>query len=201
MHLCGKRSASALGDDDKDFRFWQGIARPTTTPLYDVDRMRLSLIPLFFLLLPMAEIATFIVVGREIGVAATLGLLLLSGIIGALLLRAQGIGVLRKLQSASRTGENPGRQIVHGAMIVIAAFLLILPGFLTDIVGILMFIPAVRDVVWDFLRKRVTVVTRTSGVRPEPNAGTRKSIPGVIDLDDGEFTRDPDRPSPEDRLR
>ncbi len=166
-----------------------------------VDRMRLSLIPLFFLLLPMAEIATFIVVGREIGVGATLGLILLSAVVGALLLRAQGLGVLRKLQSASRTGENPGRQIVHGAMIVIAAFLLILPGFLTDIFGILLFIPAVREAVWQFLRKRITVVTRTSSARPDPAGARPRAIPGVIDLDDAEFTRDPDRSDPNDRLR
>ncbi|PYE33114.1 UPF0716 protein FxsA [Rhizobium sp. PP-F2F-G38] len=163
--------------------------------------MRLSLIPLFFLLLPMAEIATFIVVGREIGVGATLGLILLSAIVGALLLRAQGLGVLRKLQSASRTGENPGRQIVHGAMIVVAAFLLILPGFLTDVFGILLFIPAVREAVWQFLRKRITVVTRTSSARADPANTRPRAIPGVIDLDDAEFTRDPDRPDSNDRLR
>ncbi|KQS76100.1 exclusion suppressor FxsA [Rhizobium sp. Leaf384] len=163
--------------------------------------MRLSLIPLFFLLLPMAEIATFIVVGREIGVAATLGLILLSAVVGAVLLRAQGLGVLRKLQSLSRTGENPGRQIVHGAMIVIAAFLLILPGFLSDLIGILLFIPAVREAAWQFLRKRVTVVTQTSGTRSDPANARPRSIPGVIDLDDAEFTRDPDHNGPSDRLR
>ncbi|KQS71970.1 hypothetical protein ASG39_19645 [Rhizobium sp. Leaf371] len=163
--------------------------------------MRLSLIPLFFLLMPMAEIATFIVVGREIGVVATLGLILLSAIVGAVLLRAQGLGVLRKLQSVSRTGENPGRQIVHGAMIVVAAFLLILPGFLSDLIGILLFIPAVREATWQFLRKRVTVVTRTSSARPDPAETRARSIPGVIDLDDAEFTRDPDLNDPNDRLR
>lgn len=168
-----------------------------------VNRMRLSIIPLLFLLLPLAEIATFIVVGHEIGVGWTLLLILASGLTGAVLLRIQGLGVLRKLQSASQTGENPGRQIVHGAMIVIAALLLILPGFLSDIVGILLFIPAVRDLGWRLIRERIRVVTRrnTSGFSAQASAGFGHPEPGpirsresgeirVIELDDDDFSRD-----------
>lgn len=164
--------------------------------------MRLSFIPLLFLLLPLAEIATFIMVGREIGVGWTLLLILASGVAGAVLLRTQGLGVLRKLQSAAQTGENPGRQIVHGAMIVIAAFLLILPGFLSDVVGFLLFIPAVRDLGWRLIRDRMSVVTRRrpGGFSASATAGFGHPEPGpvrpreqsevkVIELDEDDYSR------------
>jgi UPF0716 protein FxsA len=172
--------------------------------------MRSLIIPLLFLLMPLAEIAAFIFVGREIGVGMTLLLVLASAVAGAALLRIQGFGVLRKIQQASQTGTDPGRQLVHGAMIVIAAFLLIIPGFISDVVGLLLFIPAVRDLGWSLIKTRLTVVT--TGVvggfsrRPGPERGSsQRSGPQVIDLDEDEFSRTDGRgrtdPNDRDRLK
>ncbi|MBW9065480.1 membrane protein FxsA [Rhizobium herbae] len=172
--------------------------------------MRSVIIPLLFLLMPLAEIAAFILVGRELGVGMTLLLVLASAIAGAALLRIQGFGVLRKIQQASRTGTDPGRQLVHGAMIVIAAFLLIIPGFISDVVGLLLFIPAVRDLGWSLIKTRLTVVTTgglggfSRGLGPE-HGPSQRSGPQVIDLDEDEFSRTDGRgrtdPNDRDRLK
>ncbi len=89
--------------------------------------MRLSLVPILVFLMPLAEIAGFIIVGKMVGVWATLALVILSALLGATLLRIQGIGILQRISAESRNGGDPGREMVHGAMIVVAAFLLMLP--------------------------------------------------------------------------
>ena len=160
--------------------------------------MRQSLIPAFILLLPLAEIAGFVVVGKAIGVWATLGLVILSVLVGAVLLRAQGLSILRRMSLASRDGGVPGRDLVHGVMVVIAAFLLLVPGFITDILGLLLFIPGVRDLAWKYLSRRIIVMTsspafnRSRGMPPEkPNANGP-----VVDLDADDFRRGPNPNSP-----
>jgi UPF0716 protein FxsA len=161
--------------------------------------MRLSLLPIFVFLMPLAEIAGFIVVGKMIGVWATLGLVILSVLLGAALLRIQGIGILQRISAESRNGGDPGREMVHGAMIVVAAFFLMLPGFISDIIGLLLFIPAVRDLAWQVLRKRVVGNSRAFRRGQGPGAGPqgRPNKPGnVVDLDEGDFHREPNRNSP-----
>ncbi|MDE1993790.1 MAG: membrane protein FxsA [Rhizobiaceae bacterium] len=169
--------------------------------------MRLSIVPVLVFLMPLAEIAGFVIVGKIVGVWATLALVVLSVVVGAALLRIQGIGVLQRISAESRNGGDPGREMVHGAMIVVAAFLLMLPGFISDIIGLLLFIPAVRDLAWQVLRKRIVVLgasgafRRGPGQAPGSNAGPgprpRSSGPGnVVDLDDTDFHREPNRNSP-----
>lgn len=142
------------------------------------------LIALFVLLLPLLEIAGFVVVGSRIGALATVGLVILSALVGTVLLRVQGLGAMRRIQSEMAAGAEPGRQIVHGAMIMMAGLLLIIPGFITDIFGLLLFLPPVRDAVWSAISGRITVVggvTGFSGARPSARP-TR-----VIDLDERDY--------------
>ena len=148
--------------------------------------MRLSFLPLLLLALPLAEIAVFVMVGGEIGVLATIGLILATTLAGVLLLRVQGFGTVQRLQAAVENGGTPGRELAHGAMIVLAAFLLILPGFITDVLGFLLFVPWLREQAWRLLRNRVTVVTSFS------RSSARRSP--TIDLDEDEFTRHGDTP-------
>lgn len=167
--------------------------------------MRSLMIPFFVLALPLAEIATFVFVGREVGIWTTLLLVLLSGVVGAVLLRIQGLGVLRRISETTGRGVDPGRELVHGVMIVLAAFLLIIPGFITDVLGLLLFIPAVREAAWQLVKSRLTIVTATAGAgfRPGPQTADRPSMrhgPKVIDLDEDEFSHDdPRRPPSGDR--
>lgn len=106
--------------------------------------MRFRILPLALLVLALVEIAVFIVVGRAIGVAPTLGLVLLAGVAGIVLLRSQGFGVMRRIREDVNAGIMPGDALADGAMILLAGILLIIPGFVTDIVGLLLFLPAVR---------------------------------------------------------
>jgi UPF0716 protein FxsA len=162
--------------------------------------MRLSFIPVAIFLWPLAEIASFVVVGKAIGVWATLALVILSAMLGAALLRIQGTGILRRISVETQNGGIPSRDLVHGAMIVVAALLLLLPGFITDIFGLLLFIPAVRDIAWKYLSKRIVVVGNSSvfggsGRRPPRSEGPGKAGP-VVDLDNDDFKREPNKDSP-----
>ncbi|MER9744750.1 membrane protein FxsA [Mesorhizobium sp. M0187] len=164
--------------------------------------LRISFLPLFLLALPLLEIVGFVIVGREVGALATVGLVLASGIAGVLLLRHQGFGVMARVRAEMAGGGDPSRQLAHGAMIVVAAVLLIIPGFITDIIGLLLFLPPVRDLAWRRLKGRIVVATDfTAG-------GFRgRSRDKVIDLDDGDYSREddfnrgPDHNSPWRRLK
>ncbi|MDA4635746.1 membrane protein FxsA [Escherichia coli] len=154
--------------------------------------MRSSLVPLFLLALPFLEIAGFIVVGSKIGVLATLGLIILSMFLGVFLLRLQGFGILQKIRSETAAGRTPSRELVHGVMLFFAAFLLIVPGFITNIIGLHLFIPAVRDIGWRFVRSRVVVVNPAATGHSRPV----RSADRVIELDPEDYSRKSDPHSP-----
>ncbi|TPP07305.1 FxsA family protein [Rhizobium glycinendophyticum] len=155
--------------------------------------MRLPLV--LFLIAPFLEIASLILVGQAIGVLWTLALVVSSAVLGLFLLKQQGGGILRRLQEETQRGIDPSREMVHGALLVVAAFLLIVPGFAGDIIGLLLFIPKLRDLLWQMLKPRIIIKGqfRQAGGRGYRNGfGTET----VVDLDDGEFTREPRRNSP-----
>jgi UPF0716 protein FxsA len=101
------------------------------------DAMPLLLILLF----PLAEIATFILVGGAIGVVRTLGLVIVSALVGVIMLRDAGVMTALKLQ---RQKGNPAAILAEGGARMLAGLLLLIPGFLTDIAAILVLIPATR---------------------------------------------------------
>lgn len=138
---------------------------------------------LFLLAWPFVEIAGFVMVGREIGVLATIALTIAMGIVGAALLRYQGFGVVTRIQKEVEAGRNPSRDVGDGAMILLAGALLLLPGFVSDLLGLMLFLPPVREAVWTFLRKRVKFASVSFGPngRRQPNDGR------VIDLDASDY--------------
>jgi UPF0716 protein FxsA len=159
--------------------------------------LKARIVPLVLLILiglPLLEIATFVVVGSKIGVLWTIALVVLSSIAGSILLRIQGFGVLTRARRDIDAGRDPGRELAHGAMILLAGILLLLPGFVTDMIGLLLFIPPVRDLAWRFLRERVTVNSSFSASFGRFGAGRDRGP--VVDLDEGEFRRTPDPKSP-----
>jgi UPF0716 protein FxsA len=117
--------------------------------------MRLFLI---LLIVPIIEIALFIEVGGMIGTWPTIAIVVLTAIIGTVMLRQQGLAALRGVQSRLAAGENPGRLLADGAMILVAGALLVTPGFFTDAVGFVLLVPAVRGWLWTWLAPRLTVV-------------------------------------------
>lgn len=161
--------------------------------------MPIPAIPLFLLALPLLEIAVFILVGSQIGVLATVMLVVATTIAGSLLMRLQGFGVLRQIRQTSEAGGVAGREIVHGVMILVAGFLLFVPGFITDALGLLLFIPPVREVGWRMLRDRVVVVAGRQGRGwrgPGASRRPERRPERVIDLDSGDYTSEPDENSP-----
>jgi UPF0716 protein FxsA len=162
--------------------------------------MRVLLFPILLLLWPLAEIAGFVLMGHLVGLWGTLGLVIGSVVLGAFLLRMQGMHLLRQLSAMGRQGQMPGRELVSGGMMVVAAILLLVPGFLTDILGLLLLIPFVRNIIWFQVGRRVVVVRPGSDgmARTRPREPVRTPGDGVagpvIDLEEQDFSRDPSSP-------
>ena len=97
-----------------------------------------------FVGIPILEIALFIQVGGWLGLWPTLGIVILTALVGTTLLRTQGLQTLGQLQSSVSKGQNPMDPIAHGAFILIAGVLLLTPGFFTDALGLSFLIPPVR---------------------------------------------------------
>ncbi len=114
------------------------------------------LLVILFIVVPIAELYVIIQVGEAIGVVPTLLLLLLDAILGSLLLRHQGRGAWRRFNEAIAQRRFPGKEVADGVLIVIGGTLLLAPGFLTDIVGLLLLIPPTRAIARAVL-KRFTV--------------------------------------------
>lgn len=137
--------------------------------------------------LPIIEIAIFIKVGQAIGLMPTLALIVGAALLGGLVLRAQGISVLTQLRSNVSAGHMPARTIADTMMIGLAALFLVLPGFLSDVVALLLLIPAVRGWIYQALAKRVNIVSaQTRRPGPDPYGRPIKG-PDTIDLDQDDY--------------
>jgi len=99
---------------------------------------------ILFVGVPILEIAAFIKIGGWIGIVPTLLGCVLTAIIGAFLVRLQGFGVLKSAQAAIGRNELPFDQIAHGVLILVAGVLLMTPGYVTDAMGFLLLVPAIR---------------------------------------------------------
>lgn len=149
------------------------------------------MIRLALLALPLLEIAGFILVGREIGVVATLGLVLLGVVIGSALIRSVGLSVLGQARTQADTGRDPGPRIVRGFLHVVAGILFIVPGFVSDILALVLLLPPLHRRAWALIAPRL----RFAGA---PFAGAAKPAPRapVIELERTDYVRRPDAASP-----
>ena len=111
---------------------------------------------LAFVGIPFAEIALFIEVGGRIGLWPTLATVIGTAIIGTALLRLQGLSALRQLQSSLERGEMPVEHIFTGACLLVAGAFLLTPGFLTDTIGFLLFVPLIRRFIGRIALGRLT---------------------------------------------
>jgi UPF0716 protein FxsA len=96
---------------------------------------------LLFLMFPLAEIAAFILVGKAIGVLATLALVAAGSAIGAVMLRDAGVLTALRLQAGA---GNPATILAEGGARMLAGLLLLIPGFLTDLAALAVLVPALR---------------------------------------------------------
>lgn len=158
------------------------------------------LVLVLLLAIPLVELAIIIKVGGMIGVLPTIGLLLGMGVLGTIVLRHQGITVLRNAEAALQAGRMPVDTALDGIGLMLAGALLLLPGLVSDVLGLLLLVPTIRRLLirWIFgavLRSgavRVDTMTIRRGRRP-PGAEGRPGGPVVID---GEYERldDDDKP-------
>lgn len=155
--------------------------------------------------LPVIEIALFIRVGGAIGLWPTLGIVIATAIAGGMLLRREGLRTLRNLQSQMVQGGDPSPLLIEGALILVAAALLVAPGFFTDTLGLLLLLPPLRTAVAAWLRPRMTgrVVTfGMAGPRPDWSGADRHATRGrpspsaPIDAEYRELPTGPDRREP-----
>ncbi|MGF1726365.1 FxsA family protein [Photobacterium nomapromontoriensis] len=116
-----------------------------------------------FIVVPIVEIALFIQVGGFLGLWPTVGLVLVTAVVGASLVRSQGIATLMSVQNRLQQGELPAQQIVEGVMLAVAGVLLLTPGFMTDAMGMLILLPAPRAMLAKQLMRRVKVQGMASG--------------------------------------
>lgn len=161
--------------------------------------MRFSFLPVIVLLMPILEIAGFIIVGKALGLWLTLALILFNSFLGLVILRSGGLGMVRNLQNASRTGAEPAEAMINGGLRVVAGILLFLPGFITDAIGLLLLVPGFRKLIWSAIGPRIVVAgsfkdrSNTHGFRPGPQGDASSK---VVDLDEDDFHRDGPKHSP-----
>jgi UPF0716 protein FxsA len=117
---------------------------------------------LLFIAVPIAELAVIIQVGQWIGVWPTIALLLLDSILGAALLRAQGRLAWARFNLALAEGRVPAREVFDGAAVLVGGALLLTPGFITDVFGLLLLIPPTRAVIRRLLGSLVGWRVRTA---------------------------------------
>ncbi len=100
---------------------------------------------LLFIIVPIIEITVLMQVGELIGAWPTVAIVIISAWLGAKYVRQQGIATLQSVQTKMAQGEMPSSEIVTGLMLLVAGVLLVTPGFVTDIFGLLLLIPHVRQ--------------------------------------------------------
>lgn len=160
---------------------------------------------LILLVAAVVEVAVLVAVGDAIGVLPTIGLLLLASLVGAWLLRREGTRTLRAFTEAARTRRPPHRELIDGVLIAAGGVLIVLPGFVSDVLALLVLLPPTRAL----LRRRILRSARRSA---PPRFATGGVVQGDVvdshgvtgDVIDGEVVdppvgRDPHDPTPRDR--
>ena len=120
---------------------------------------------IFFIALPSLEIFLFIKIGGQVGALNTVALIFLTAIIGVYFAKLQGIQTLKSGMVNLYQNKMPIYEIMSGASIAIAALLLIIPGFFTDLIGFLLLIPFTRRIIFSLVikNKSQSVVNREDG--------------------------------------
>lgn len=135
---------------------------------------------LVFLVVPLVELYVLIQVGSAIGALNTIALLIVMGVAGGWLMKREGLGVVRRVQSQLRAGRAPAAEVVDGFLILLGGALMLTPGFLSDILGLSLLVPPVRALVRAGLGRhlRVRVIGRPESGRDDDG----RSGPGYLDV-------------------
>jgi UPF0716 protein FxsA len=146
----------------------------------------LILLLLLFILVPIAELIVLIQVGQLIGVWWTVLLLLADAVLGSLLWRSQGRAVWRRFNAAVSEGRMPHREVIDGVLVIFGGALLLTPGFISDIFGVLFLLPPTRALLRGLLVRRATMRIIGSAVPrsgPSPNGRPHDVEGTAVDID------------------
>ena len=119
---------------------------------------------LLFVVVPVVELVLLIEIGQRVGILATIGLIMGTGVVGAALARQQGLNTLARLRKDLDEGRLPAEAIVDGVLILVAAAVLVTPGVLTDLFGFLCLVPACRRLLTRNLKRRFERAVREGTV-------------------------------------
>ena len=157
-----------------------------------------------FIAIPIVEISVFIEVGGRIGLWPTIMIIILTAMIGTWMLRQQGLSVLFRIRENLDANRVPVRELFDGVCLVIGGAFLLTPGFVTDAIGFLLFIPAIRAVLAATIAARVIARADVhvhghsqGGWQSRPGPGPKDGGGPIIDGDFEEVRPDddgPDRP-------
>jgi UPF0716 protein FxsA len=109
---------------------------------------------LIFIVVPLAELYVILKIGDIIGWAPTLALLVADSLLGSWLMRSQGRAVWRRFQETMQAGRIPHREVFDGVLVIFGGAFLITPGFITDVIGVVLLLPPTRSLVRRWLIRR-----------------------------------------------
>jgi UPF0716 protein FxsA len=158
-----------------------------------------------FTAVPVIEIALFIEVGGWIGLWPTIAIVVATAFAGTTLLRLQGLAVLQRAQESAARNELPVAEVYDGLCLLVAGVLLLTPGFFTDVLGFLIFIPVFRHtaglVIWRWLVRSGRVSVHTAGFGGQRGGnGPRDPRGRSGTVIDGDYEEVDPAPSDRDRL-
>jgi UPF0716 protein FxsA len=142
------------------------------------------------IIVPVVELFVIVQVAQWIGVWETLFLLVAVSLLGAWMVKIQGIGVIRRIGEDLSNRRVPAGGIVDGALLLVAGTLLLVPGFLTDILGLILLVPIARlgirkGLIGRWTRKYLPVTVRSRPVPPRPPTGPGPQWPQPPELGPG----------------
>jgi UPF0716 protein FxsA len=144
---------------------------------------------LIFVVVPLAELYVILTVSDSIGLAPTLAILVADSLLGSWLLKSQGRAVWQRFNETLRAGRVPHREIVDGVLVIFGGAFLITPGFITDVLGVLLLLPPTRALFRRSLQRRLEVRAVSTAGRTRP--------PGDYYDVEGTATEHDPPPSPE----
>ncbi|WP_020590441.1 FxsA family protein [Kiloniella laminariae] len=161
-----------------------------------------------FIGIPLLEIAVLIQVGDQIGLWSTIGLIILTAVIGTWMLKRQGLATLARAQTQLNQGAIPAQELFDGLCLLAAGALLLTPGFVTDSIGFSLLLPPVRELLRNTLGQKIfagiqqqSFYRQGSGPQGPTQAGSwNKGDDTVIDGDYQDVTKDGAEQNP-DRLK
>jgi len=139
---------------------------------------------LLFLLVPIAEIYVLIEVGEVIGAGWTILFVIATAVLGAWLVKLQGLATMQRAQQSISRGETPALEMLEGMTLFISGFMLLIPGFVTDAVGFLLLIPVLRRALLLKLIRNSNVIFRQQWSAQHRYSQNDEIIEGEVIKDD-----------------